>query len=187
VCPLTAIHRAVDAIGVVLTTLWCLGVVVFGSDAGLHVYVVLGSTWGALPVLVIWACRSAWQAYLERAWLRRWRRVVAEPAAMALCFTVVWTGLAFHGRFLLSLPALDSFVRNHRPVLIQGEPAGQWVGLFRVTEAEVLPGGVVRLVTTRCMFDHCGVVYSPAGEPPRVGEDYYSPLYGGWWQWLRSW
>jgi hypothetical protein len=64
---------------------------------------------------------------------------------------------------------------------------GTRAGLFRVQEVEALPGGIVRLITTDCMFDHCGVVYCPKGTPPRIGEDSYSPLGWNWWHWLRSW
>jgi hypothetical protein len=46
----------------------------------------------------------------------------------------------------------------------------------------------VRMITSQCsMFDHCGLAYSPAGEPARVGEDYYSHIWGPWWHWYRSW
>ena len=63
------------------------------------------------------------------------------------------------------------------------------VGLFWLREAEVLPQGVVRIITTDCMFDDCGLVYSPAGVPPRIGEDMYEALAlgGPWYHWWRGW
>jgi hypothetical protein len=37
------------------------------------------------------------------------------------------------------------------------------------------------------LVDDCGVVYSPTGEPPVVGEDSYEHISGPWWHWYRSW
>ena len=40
-------------------------------------------------------------------------------------------------------------------------------GLFWVREAEALPGGVVRPITTQCMFDDCGIAGTTFGQPVR--------------------
>jgi hypothetical protein len=61
------------------------------------------------------------------------------------------------------------------------------VGLFVVRETEALPNGVVRMITTTCGFDKCGLTYSANGAPPVIGEDSYRPLGAGWWQWEESW
>ena len=61
------------------------------------------------------------------------------------------------------------------------------VGLFVVRETEALPNGVVRMITTSCGFDKCGLAYSANGAPPVIGEDRYRPLGARWWQWEESW
>jgi len=170
---------------------WALLILVLGSDAGLTVPALILLVWGAIALLGIWLVR--WFAHLiatrKTATPKGHRRWLLEPALVLACGLFVWFGLAFRVRFLASKPALDRYVREvgARASDAGVEQAPMWVGLFRVRETEVLAGGVVRLITTPCMFDDCGVVYSPTVAPPRVGEDTYSPLVGGWWHWWRSW
>jgi hypothetical protein len=174
----------------VLGSTWAACVIAFCSDAGLTVpgmFVLLGGGMVALAASALsvagrWV-RSRKVAAAAVAW-----RAFVFPAALAVLAASTWFGATFWMRFLLSRPALDRFVRNGAPAVAAGRfVPGEHIGLFRLQEAEVLPGGIVRLITTDCMFDHCGVVYSPQGPPPRVGEDTYSPLGGGWWHWWRSW
>jgi hypothetical protein len=105
-----------------------------------------------------------------------------------LCFAFVWSGASFWVRFQCSRPALNRYVQSASPMIASGTfTPGVRVGLFWLREAEVLPDGVVRMITTDCMFDQCGVVYSPRGAPPVVGEDTYNALGGPWYHWWRSW
>ena len=108
---------------------------------------------------------------------------------MAAIAVVVWTGAAFRVRFMASLPWLGPYAAAVSASNASAAPvaAPRRVGFFAVREVELLPQGVVRLITTDCMFDHCGLVFSPNGRPPVVGEDNYVRLPSGWWQWLRSW
>lgn len=170
---------------------WLVYLLGWGTDAGLTVPVVLVSLWGGVALLVVWLVRLVLYHRGTRQNLaeRRMRRVLLEPVVIMACVGLVWSGIGFRVRFVASRPALARFVRDARPSISRGEvPAGTRVGLFRVKEAEVLPGGTVRLITTECMFDDCGVAYSPDNTPPPViGEDMYEPLGGGWWHWWRSW
>jgi len=169
---------------------WCLYVVGRGSDAGLSLFVVLASVWGGGALVLLWSIRLVLYVVATRKVpeSRRWRQWAIEPLALMVCFTLAWSGLAFRARFLLSRPALDRYARAPTVVAPHYPPTqGPRVGLFWIREAEVLPGGVVRMITTDCMFDDCGLAYSPGGEPPVIGEDRYTALGGGWWHWWRSW
>lgn len=168
---------------------WVAAGLLVGSDAGVTVFVRLGLFYGGVGVLALWVVDLLVHVFTTGR--HRERRSIRRRAATVLVFAavvgVVVTGGAFRVRFLLSRPALDAFVARHasRPDA-QVQPRTR-IGLFWVREAEVLPGGVVRLITTPCMFDDCGVAYSPAGDPPRIGEDVYSRLGGNWYHWFRSW
>ena len=182
--------RALAVLTVVGGAGWVLYVLAWGSDAGLTVPVLLVLTWGGVALLGLWSLRFTVYIVATKGAPepRRLRRLVVGPALVLLCFGLVWSGLAFQVRFLVSRPALDRVAREARPMVPRGElTPGARVGLFWVKEAEVLPSGIVRIITTPCMFDDCGLVYSPGGEPPRIGEDTYRRLGGAWWHWWRSW
>lgn len=91
-------------------------------------------------------------------------------------------------RVALSQGSLEAYVADVRAGRTDlGRHVGRAVGLFRVTETELVPGAV-RLITTQCrLLDDCGLAYSWVGEPPRVGEDRYRHLRNRWWHWFRSW
>jgi len=169
---------------------WASYVLGLGSDAGLTVTVAIVHWWGGLALLGLSAVWLAlhWLATREAPERRHLARIVLVPTVLALCFWVVETGLAFRCRFLLSRAALSRFVQEARPLILSGgfSPHVR-VGLFTIREAEALPHGVVRLITTECLFNDCGLVYSPEGRPPVVAEDVYFPLGGPWWHWGRSW
>jgi hypothetical protein len=169
---------------------WAAYLLVFGSDPGLTLYALFVLGYGGAALLVLWAVYTifhiaAFRGSFER---RSWRRVLVDPAIVVFCLCMTLFGGTFRVRFLLSKPALERFVREDAARVAAAQvPPGTRAGLFRVQEAEVLPGGIVRLITTECMFDDCGVVYSPEGAPPRLGEDHYSRLGFHWWHWWRSW
>jgi hypothetical protein len=116
---------------------------------------------------------------------------VARPGRPARAHTAprAMTGLAFQVRFVMSRPFLDSYVRSVQsgPLVADRSLRPVLVGLFVVRETEALPNDVVRMITTTCGFDTCGLTYSPKGSPPVIGEDIYEPLGSGWWQWQESW
>jgi hypothetical protein len=160
---------------------WVLASIWFGSDSGITVpglFIVVG---GAALLLLVWL------VLLVVAWKRKERLKAAwlEPAVTAVVLAAIYAGGFFHLRFLASRHALDRYVaqtiasrESHR------KPTN--VGLLMARETEVLPNGVVRIVTTPCMFDDCGIVFSRT-PPPVVGEDRYVSLPGNWWHWSRSW
>jgi hypothetical protein len=170
---------------------WALTLLLMGSDAGLTLWALLLLMWGGPAVAIVAIIRLAVGLARPHAAFRgRSVRVfAAEVAVLALLACSVWSGLAFRARFVMSLPWLKAYVATVTTSHSSG--AGvvvpRIVGLFRVREVEVLPEGAVRLITTECMLDHCGIVYSPARRPPVVGEDAYARLPFGWWQWWRSW
>ena len=93
----------------------------------------------------------------------------------------------FEIRFKLSQQALENFAEH--PVLDNKRSTVQWVGLFPLREVDVA-GTSVRMIVSEChLVDDCGFVYSPDGEPPVIGEDYYSeiPFADNWYYWWRSW
>ncbi len=96
-------------------------------------------------------------------------------------------GVLFEIRFKLSQQALENYARH--PALDTDNATVQWVGLFPLREVDVV-GTSIRMIVAEChVLDDCGFVYSPNGEPPRVGEDSYQemPFAGDWCYWQRSW
>ena len=180
-------HGAITAVAIAGEMAWIAYVLGRGSDAGLSVFVLIMLVWGGAALLLFWLIRLAVH-FIARgkeprsSYFIRW---LIEPLVLGASFIAVWSGVAFQTRFFFSKPALQQFASA--PHVVNPSPSGPWVGLFHIREAEVLPQGVVRIITTDCMFDDCGLVYAPEGAPPVVGEDSYTPLGGGWWQWLRSW
>jgi hypothetical protein len=162
-------------------TIWLLASVWLGSNSGISVIGLLSSVYGAAALLLVWlvVVILAWRRKerLERVWL--------EPAVIAVVLAAIYSGGLFRLRFLASRPALDRYVARTLAAGVSHRKPTH-VGLFVARETEVLPNGVVRIITASCMFDDCGVVFART-DPPVVGEDQYDPLAGHWWQWRRSW
>ena len=183
-------ERAIGALTLVAGAVWSIYVLLLGSNAGLPFPVVLVLIWGIAALVVLWMLRVALHLLVTRRApeTRKVRKLLIGPVAWVFCFLLVWTEAAFWLRFQLSKPALDHYAERASPTIASGSfTPGTHVGLFWLREAEVLPGGVVRLITTECMLDDCGLAYSPGGSPPVVGEDRYHPVGGRWYQWWRSW
>ncbi len=104
---------------------------------------------------------------------------------LAVVFLGVSFDLAFAARFAVSRSALESAAANVRSGVMPREP--MWVGLFSVNKID-MAGSSVRFIIGECgLTDHCGVVHSPSGEPPAIGEDWYVHMDGPWWGWRQSW
>lgn len=174
--------RAVNSI----LSVWFACVVWLSSDAGmgLGAFMLL-----MLSGLVLAAVSSA-QLFAHRR-IRpddspeRWLVQRLNPALLALAVVFCLTGAPFYLRFFLSKSSLTDYAQSRTAQ--DASQTKRRIGLFVVQETERVKG-VVRLITTDDgMADHAGLVYSPAGEPERVGEDSYTHLTGPWWHWRRSW
>ena len=169
---------------------WVASVCLFGSDAGVTLPATIALVCGGGAVLLLWALRLL--LHLALTWRapdrRRVRRLVAEPIVLVLCFAFSYSGSAFWVRFMLSRPSLNRYVHTASlKIAPESFTPGVRIGLFWLREAEILPQGVVRIITADCGLNHCGLAYSPAGVPPVIGEDVYTALGGGWYHWFRSW
>ena len=189
------VKRLVRWLPGVAVSAWALAVLWLGTDAGYSIPAFLVAELGGLLLLGWWLTRLVlWVAHSRkrrpqepvnsRPLVLRW---LWEPLTIVTCGAIALTGIGFPARFALSRPALDRYAQQVRERGDSTPPAGQVVGLFRLREVELLPGGVVRLITTSCMMDDCGIVHSPTGRPPVIGEDSYRQLSGDWWHWFRSW
>ena len=161
--------------------LWLVATLYFGSDSGISVtglFVIVGGA--AAPLLI-------WVIVLGLALKRKQREQETwfAPAVILLVLGAVFSGALFHLRFLASRPALERYAAQTLARGRSHQNAAR-IGLFIARETEVLPNGVVRIITASCMLDECGVVFS-RNEPPVVDEDFYEPLARGWWKWTRSW
>jgi hypothetical protein len=164
-----------------LLVIWVLASIWLGSDSGISVPGLLIVVGGAGLLLVVWLILLV--VALKRK--DRMKLPWVEPAVTILVLLAIYSGALFHLRFLASRRSLDRYVaqtlagrESHR------KPTN--VGLFVARETEVLPNGVVRIITASCMFDECGIAFSRM-QPPVVGEDRYDHLTGKWWRWWRSW
>jgi hypothetical protein len=172
-------------------SLWTVLCVLFCSDAGIGMLWFMVFAFGGLGVVGLWLIRllvyAAWSR--KRSGRVSWRNWLVEPLLVAVVAGGVLTGAAFRVRFAVSWPFFARYAQAIQAgnVKAGGRHEPKVVGLFIVRETEALPNGVVRMITTSCGFDDCGVAYSRSGKPPRVGEDSYTALGGGWWQWWRSW
>ena len=150
-------------------------------DGGLKLMVVV-----AVAFLVLYLMTNGLHV---QTWLSLFRRPVFYVVILSFLGTYLTNvyPVSFVVRFRLSQPALENFAEH--PTLDHDRSTIQWVGLFPLREVDVA-GSAVRMIVSEChLFDDCGFVYSPAGEPPILGEDSYSeiPFAKGWYYWHRSW
>ena len=160
----------------------------------MSVFDVIVFGWGGVLLLIAWAIALAGARTRGDAIPLTFR--FAMPALFAIGAVAYWTDVAIYVRFVASRPALEKYVRDAQRARTGSALAEwtrtnsrsvAWVGLFRVSETEALNDGTVRLITGSCMFDDCGLVFSPRGAPLRIEEDWFEHLVGRWWQWRRSW
>jgi len=183
------LERVVSVITVAAFVLWAAYLVVVGSDAGVPFFpalIVLGC--GGAAVLLLWVLRMILHLVSTRhaRERRRVRRLVAEPMVLLVCLAFVLSGAAFWVRFMLSRSSLNHYVAAFSNGTRGSSGPAVRVGLFWLRDTEVLPQGAVRMITTECgVVDTCGVVYSPTGRPPVIGEDVYESLGGPWYHCYR--
>lgn len=174
--------RAVNSI----LCVWFACAVWLSSDAGMG----LGAVMLLLLSGLLLAAMSFAQLFAHRK-IRpddspdRWLVQKLNPALLALAVVFCLTGAPFYLRFLLSKSSLTDYAQSRTAQDTTG--TSRRVGLFVVQVTERV-NGTVRLITTDDgMVDHAGLVYSPNGEPKRIGEDVYAHIAGPWWHWRRSW
>jgi hypothetical protein len=160
---------------------WVVASIWFGSDSGISVPGLLVIVGGAGLLLLMWL------VLLIVTWRRkeRLKAVWVGLVVAALVLAAIYSGILFHVRFLVSRRSLDRYVAE----TLAGGGSHQkrtHVGLFVARETEVMPNGVVRIITTPCMFDDCGIAFSRMPLSV-IGEDRYVPLSGNWWRWWRRW
>ena len=184
------LERVVAGVTVTACLVWVVYLLLFGSDAGVPFFpVLIAVVLGGAAVILLWVLRVALHVVVTRhaRERRHIRRLVAAPFVLLAGLAFVSSGAAFWVRFMMSRSLLNGYVQTAAPVIASGSfVPGVRVGLFWLRDAEVLPQGVVRMITTDCgVVDTCGLVYSPTGAPPRVGEDVYDSLGGPWYHWYR--
>jgi hypothetical protein len=184
------VSRRPGTVFLTATLLWLLAALFYTSDAALDLppfFILLG---GAALLLCVGLARAV-LAYRQRAGkpplsrreLLAW---AAFPVALLIAFVAAWSGAGLRLRLALSADALRAYPATASPDThgsFKSPPVR--IGLFWVSEAQAV-GLCRRFITTRVFLDDAGLAFCPVGEPPRVGEDSYRPLGGGWWVWLRS-
>jgi len=166
---------------IVCVALWLFASIWLGSNSGISVpglFVIVG---GAVLLLVLWLVTFIVSVARKQRLRRRW----IEPLVTLVALAAIYSGALFHLRFLASRPFLERYVAQMNAAGASHRKLAH-VGLFVARETEVLPNGVVRIITTPCMFDECGVVFSRS-KPLVIGEDRYEHVAGNWWRWWRSW
>ena len=166
-----------------LEAVWAVCVVYRASEGGLSIPAYILYFYGGIIFglgFVVWVILGISTVLRDRSQLGQ---VISSPFLLTV-FLAVSFGVGFRIRLAISKPALRTVAR--RTVEGAGSEEAQWVGLFHVRAVDHV-SGAVRFITASCGFDDCGVVYDTVGLPPRVGEDSYYDLGGGWWHWHRSW
>jgi len=170
-----------------LVVAWAFLLALSTSDGARWAYEYLLLVYGGTALSAAWLIGTV-AVLLDKpgrakALRRPW--IYAVPLLLVAALYALWLDVPFAVRFRVSRAALDQFVRE----LPRGT---QWfelhdpprVGLFAAIYVDT-PGTSVRLMTGYCgVVNRCGSAYCPAGEPPVVGDDYYSPMGHGWWRWL---
>jgi hypothetical protein len=174
----------------ILCVLWLCFVAIADSDAGSGmgwfllfsgITLLWGLTWLIRFLIHVW--RYGWAKPPDNRGVAYW---LMEPVTWVLAIVIAGSGVPRYLRFVASRPALTRYVQSARP---SDTETKHWVGLYAVRETEVLPDGVVRIITSDSGFDEAGFAFAPRSAPPVIGEDIYRklPYAEGWYHWHRSW
>jgi len=182
---------------VILSILWFVLILCAASDAAIEFTCFLVLFFGGLLWGLVWLVRFiVFLVRQSRGSIPRppFRRALFywgfEPTFLVLSLLIAVSGLLCFIRFSLCRTALDSYVAEVVAGRVQEQQFGapkRWVGLFRIRETELLPDGVVRIITASDFLDDAGFTYSPVSPPPIIGEDVYKHMSGAWYHWHRSW
>ena len=164
---------------------WSAFTILGASDGGLNFIELLFVAYGGFAFLGTWVLLTIVDlrkpARRSGFWRGCWSYTV--PLVTVGTLGLLWVDAPFRVRFQLSKGALEEFAAAFPPD--SHETNVGWVGLFYVEWVDS-PVPSVRFVTGLRGVDRCGVAYSPNGDPPVVGEDYYLQMEPGWWFWHRS-
>jgi hypothetical protein len=119
-----------------------------------------------------------------RLTLREWALWIGMPVALFGAYAVTLSPVPFDLRLALSRPGMEAAA-----TAIEADPDASfgWIGLYPVDRIDRFEGGFRFLIWGSGFLDPLGFAYSPDGEPPVIGEDYYTPINAGWWHWAESW
>lgn len=174
---------------------WFIFCAVAFSNAGFNILLMLV----ALPVVVIWTL--FWLIRMFISFRRRQGECnvkthcayyLIEPALMVVPLLLAYLGVFSSVRFMLSEPALLSYVESVRAgkveLAVEFNHAPRHIGLYTITYTDLIPDGTVRVLTSsHGVMDRAGFAHSPQNPPPRRGEDFYKHIHQQWWIWYESW
>jgi hypothetical protein len=171
-------------------------VIIACSDAGISFPAEMIAFFGGLLWSAVWFIRFIyWRAGIRSGseCVMPFRRASfywgIEPATLVLAVFLVGSGLLSSVRFRLSESAFQTYIEDVRAgrVAASGRLSpSHRIGLYTITETELLPNGIVRFITSLDGIDDAGFAYSSTSEPLRIGEDSYKHITGPWWHWHRS-
>ena len=183
----------VPASGLVLAGIWFVFVTIEFSNAGIDLLVFLGAVFGSLLWGLIWLVRIVLM-HAKTPSTGSLRQLLLywgfEPAVFAFSILLLAMDAPANARFLLSRAALDTYAENVIAKRTEPQDFGspiRRVGLYSIYETELLPGDIVRVITSRDGFNDAGFAFSPDTTPPKTSLDSYRSLNAGWWHWSRIW
>jgi hypothetical protein len=151
--------------------MWLILMVCWG---GLAAFWVIG-----LPATIIW--RRALPAK------GTWRHWLVIPALAATVVGFWFSSAPLYARFLVSRLVMNDLGAEVLASPGRAAPPNQRLGLYWAKDIERVRGAVRFHVASSGFGNSVGFAYSPAGEPPQLGEDTYWHLEGPWYVWEESW
>lgn len=144
-------------------------------------------------LLICWGIVGfLWVAYLvirsiEERGLRwiRWPDLLVG-IAMVIVLMLAATEAPYEVRLSLAKPGMTA---DARAVIAKPSRARRTkqIGTWPAEDVQTFKGGMRFIVPEQGWLDRVGFAYSPGGEPPQFGEDYYTDIGDGWWLWDESW
>jgi hypothetical protein len=156
------------------------GLQLFGISFGL----LVGGVW-LLRFVVAWILAAKHHQPTFRPW-RASLRWAVMPLLIAIVASSVWTHTPARLCFWISRPCMDRLARQVMSAPATA-PRPAWVGLYPIQDARVVPGGMRFIVRGAGFMDRAGFAFSPSGPPPNLGgEDCYTPIRDGWYEWAQG-